>query len=63
MLKNLVMNFVRDERGAESSEVGVSTVLYAGGAVAAGKELRDVIQTKQNDIKTALGSVDVGGTP
>ena len=54
MLKNLVMNFVRDERGAESSEIGVSTVLYAGGSVAAGTALKDVIQTKQNQIKEAL---------
>ena len=54
MLKNLVMNFVRDERGAESSEIGVSTVLYAGGSVAAGTALKDVIQTKQQQIKEAL---------
>ena len=59
MLKNLVMNFVRDERGAESSEIGVSTVLYAGGSVAAGTALKEVIQTKQGEIKTALENTDV----
>ena len=59
MLKNLVMNFVRDERGAESSEIGVSTVLYAGGSVAAGTALKEVIQTKQGQIKTALENTDV----
>ena len=59
MLKNLVMNFVRDERGAESSEIGVSTVLYAGGSVAAGTALKDVIQTKQNQIKEALENTSV----
>ena len=59
MLKNLVMNFVRDERGAESSEIGVSTVLYAGGSVAAGTALKDVIQTKQQQIKEALEATSV----
>ena len=59
MLKNLVMNFVRDERGAESSEIGVSTVLYAGGSVAAGTALKDVIQTKQTQIKEALENTSV----
>ncbi len=57
MLKNLVMNFVRDERGAESSEIGVSTVLYAGGSVAAGSALKDAIQTKQRQIREALQNV------
>jgi Flp pilus assembly pilin Flp len=59
MLKNLVMNFVRDERGAESSEIGVSTVLYAGGSVAAGTALKEVIQTKQGQITTALGNTSL----
>ena len=59
MLKNLVMNFVRDERGAESSEIGVSTVLYAGGSVAAGTALKDVIQTKQQQIKEALEATSI----
>ncbi|MFM8817581.1 MAG: Flp family type IVb pilin [Phycisphaerales bacterium] len=60
MLKNLVMNFVRDERGAESAEVGVTNVLLAGGAIAGGKSFRDAIKDKQDQIITELGTVDVG---
>jgi Flp pilus assembly pilin Flp len=61
MLKNLVMNFVRDERGAESAECGVSTVLYAGGAVAGGKQFRDKIQEKQGDVIAEIDLVGVDG--
>jgi Flp pilus assembly pilin Flp len=61
MLKNLVMNFVRDERGAESAECGVSTVLYAGGAVAGGKSFRDKIQDKQTEVVGAIDLVGVDG--
>ncbi|MBU3683355.1 MAG: hypothetical protein FGM39_04970 [Phycisphaerales bacterium] len=60
MLKNLVMNFVRDERGAESAEVGVTNVLLAGGAISGGKAFRDSIKEKQDQIINELGSVDVG---
>jgi Flp pilus assembly pilin Flp len=60
MLKNLVMNFVRDERGAESAEVGVTNVLLAGGAISGGKQFRDAIKDKQDQIVTELGDVDVG---
>lgn len=61
MLKNLVMNFVRDERGAESAECGVSTVLYAGGAVAGGKAFRDKIQQKQDQVIDEIDTVGVAG--
>ena len=61
MLKNLVMNFVRDERGAESGECGVSSVLYAGGAVAGGKAFRDKIQDKQDAVISELDTVGVAG--
>ena len=59
MLKNLVMNFVRDERGAESAEVGVTNVLLAGGAISGGKDFRDAIKDKQDRIIVELGTVDV----
>lgn len=58
MLKNLVMNFVRDERGAESAECGVSTVLYAGGAVSGGSAFKEKIQEKQADVLAKLDEVD-----
>ena len=60
MLKNLVLNFVRDERGAEAAEVGVTNVLLAGGAVAGGKDFRDAIKVKQDQVIFEIGTVDVG---
>jgi Flp pilus assembly pilin Flp len=59
MLKTLVMNFVRDERGAESAEVGVTNVLLAGGAISGGKSFRDSIKEKQDQIINELDTVDV----
>jgi Flp pilus assembly pilin Flp len=59
MLKTLVMNFVRDERGAESAEVGVTNVLLAGGAISGGKSFRDSIKEKQDQIINELETVDV----
>ena len=59
MLKNLVVNFVRDERGAESAEVGVTNVLLAGGAISGGKSFRDSIKEKQDQIINELETVDV----
>jgi Flp pilus assembly pilin Flp len=58
-IKNLVQNFVRDESGAESSECGVSNVLFAGGAVAGGKQFRDAIKDKQQQVIDELATVDV----
>jgi len=63
MLKTLVMNFVRDERGAESAEVGVTNVLLAGGAVSGGSRFRDKIQEKQDLVIAEIDAVDVAGTP
>lgn len=60
MLKTFVMNFVRDERGAESAEVGVTNLLLAGGAVSGGKAFRDKIQEKQGEIIAEIDGVDVG---
>jgi Flp pilus assembly pilin Flp len=59
MLKTLVMNFVRDERGAESAEVGVTNVLLAGGAISGGKTFRDSIKEKQTQIIAELDTVGV----
>lgn len=60
MLKTFVMNFVRDERGAESAEVGVTNVLLAGGAISGGKSFRDTIKEKQQQIINELDTVGVG---
>lgn len=58
-IKSLVGNFVRDERGAESAEVGVTNVLLAGGAISGGKQFRDSIKEKQSQIIDELDSVGV----
>jgi Flp pilus assembly pilin Flp len=60
MLKNLVMNFIRDERGAESSEVGVTSVVIAGGAIRGTEDFRDAIKVKQDLIVAEIGSIGTG---
>jgi hypothetical protein len=32
-MKNWIMNFIADERGAESTELGVSALVVGGGAI------------------------------
>ena len=49
------MNFIRDERGAESVEFGVSAVVIAGGAVAGMDDLQDAVKQKTADTVTKLG--------
>jgi len=49
------MNFIRDERGAESVEFGVTAVVIAGGAVAGTDDLQDAVKQKTADTVTKLG--------
>ncbi|MFM8731962.1 MAG: hypothetical protein ACKOGJ_05485, partial [Phycisphaerales bacterium] len=56
MLKNLLMNFVRDERGAEGAEVGVTNVILAGGAVAGTKDFSDVDKSTLHDVATEVAT-------
>lgn len=62
-MKNWIMNFIRDERGAESTEMAVTTVVVAGGAVAGYATLQSNIKTKQSDMITELGKATVGTAP
>lgn len=54
-MTNWIMNFIRDERGAESVEFGVTAVVIAGGAVAGTDDLQDAVKQKQADTVTKLG--------
>jgi Flp pilus assembly pilin Flp len=54
-MSNWIMNFIRDERGAESVEFGVTAVVIAGGAVAGTDDLQDAVKQKTADTVTKLG--------
>ena len=54
-MTNWIMNFIRDERGAESVEFGVTAVVIAGGAVAGTDDLQEAVKQKQADTVTKLG--------
>jgi Flp pilus assembly pilin Flp len=57
MIKSLV-NFVTDERGAESVEFGVTSVVVAAGAVAGLTNIKNAVKTKQDDMVTKLEEAD-----
>ncbi|MFM8816828.1 MAG: Flp family type IVb pilin [Phycisphaerales bacterium] len=59
MLKNLLMNFVRDERGAEGAECGVTNIILAGGAVAGTKDFSDVVKSKLDAVATEVGNSSI----
>ena len=54
-MSNWIMNFIRDERGAESVEFGVTAVVIAGGSVAGADDLQDAVKQKTADTVTKLG--------
>lgn len=54
-MSNWFFNFLRDERGAESIEYGVTSVVIAGGSVAGTDDLQDAVKEKQADTVTRLG--------
>lgn len=53
-MKNWIMNFIRDERGAESTEMAVTTVVVAGGAVAGYKLVQGAIELKNTQMVDSL---------
>jgi Flp pilus assembly pilin Flp len=57
MIKSLV-NFVTDERGAESVEFGVTSVVVAAGSVAGLSNIKGAVQSKQSDMVTKLEEAD-----
>lgn len=57
-----IMNFVRDERGSESVEFGVTSVVVAAGAVSGLKGIQGAVQAKQADMADSLNNdVNTGG--
>jgi Flp pilus assembly pilin Flp len=52
---NWIKNFIADESGAESTELAVTTVVVAGGAVAGYTSLKSKISEKQDEL---LGKLD-----
>ena len=54
-MKNWVMNFITDERGAESTELAITTLVVAGGAVAGYTSVKTKIGDKTDDL---LGKLD-----
>jgi Flp pilus assembly pilin Flp len=57
MIKS-IMNFIADERGAESVEFGVTSVVVAAGSVAGLSNIKGAVQTKQSDMVTKLEEAD-----
>ena len=57
MIKSLV-NFVMDERGAESVEFGVTSVVVAAGAVAGLTNIKVAVKGKQDDMVNKLEEAD-----
>ncbi len=53
-MKNWIMNFIADERGAESTELGITGVVVAGGAVSGFNQLKTAVKGKQSDLIDSL---------
>jgi Flp pilus assembly pilin Flp len=49
------MSFIKDERGAESTELAVTTLVVAGGAVSGYTSVKNKIGDKTDDL---LGKLD-----
>ena len=62
-MTNWIKNFINDERGAESTELAVSVLVVAGGAIASAKTLRNKVQEKNADMITEFDTTSTGGTP
>ncbi len=52
---NWIKNFIADDRGAETVELSVTTLVVGGGAVTGYTSLKDKIGEKQDDL---LGKLD-----
>jgi Flp pilus assembly pilin Flp len=53
-----ILNFLHDDRGAESLELGVTGAIVAGGAVAGLLTLKDKIEDKQGELARKLQYAD-----
>lgn len=57
-MKNWIMNFIADERGAESVEYGSTTVVAAGGAISGLVAIKNKVQGKQDAMIDQLDTAD-----
>ena len=53
-MKNWIMNFIADERGAESTELAITGVVVAGGAVTGFTSLKTKLGEKQTELLDKL---------
>ena len=51
---NFIKNFIADERGAETVELSVTSLVVAGGAVTGFTNLKTKIGEKQDDLLSKL---------
>lgn len=58
-MKNWIMNFVKDERGVESSEFAVAAVTIAGGTAATFTAIKGNLKDKGDTLISAI-EVDAG---
>jgi Flp pilus assembly pilin Flp len=58
-MKNWIMNFIADERGAESIEFSVASIVAAGGAIFGLVQIRNSTQSKQSILVIELVQADV----
>lgn len=56
-MKNWIMNFIADERGSEGTELAVTTLVVAGGAIEGFNGLKNKLQTKQTEMIDDLGAI------
>jgi Flp pilus assembly pilin Flp len=58
-IKNIVANFISDERGVESIEFGVGGIIVAGGAVKGLTDTKEIIKDKNQSMLDKLGESTV----
>ena len=58
MIRNIIANFISDERGVESLEFGVGGIIVAGGAVKGLSDTKEIIQDKN---QAMLDKIDTSG--
>ena len=56
-MKNWIMNFIADERGSEGTELAVTTLVVAGGAIEGFNGLKTTLKTKQDVMIDNLGDI------
>ena len=53
-IANKIMNFIKDERGAECIEYALTSVVIGGGTAAGLTATKDLLHTKSVDMRDAI---------